>query len=76
MSILYCPTTQSEDFFSIVPLVDVKVTSTDKAMILYKILQAGGVAENTWIASDDKDFEPVWAALCKLATSKIMKFHV
>ena len=84
MAVLYCPTAQSEDILGFIKNIPdtIKIgegcgnVASDKAMILYKILQSGGVAENTWIASDDKDFEPVWETLCRLATSKIMKFHV
>ena len=40
MAILYCPTEQSEDLFAKLDLLNVaeKTVSSDKAMILYKIL--------------------------------------
>ena len=43
----------------------------DKAKALYCILQDGGFERHQQISAGDKDFEPVFETICKLATANI-----
>ena len=52
-----------------------KGNSADTAKIFYKILQSGGVAQQSWIAADDKDFDPCFDRMCYLASVGIMKYY-
>ena len=51
-------------------------TPTDKAAVLYGVLQEGGVNKNPWISAADKDFEPIMNKMFYLVSfdlAKLMK---
>ena len=45
------------------------------AKVFYKVVQAGGSTVQSWIAAEDKDFEPAFERMCLLATEKIVQFY-
>ena len=47
---------------------------TAKVMVLYGVLQDGGVSANEFIAASDKDFPPTFELLCKLSTVALFEW--
>ena len=46
----------------------------DTPKVFYKVIQNGGVQQQSWLAADDKDFDPCFFRMCSLATTKIMQY--